>query len=136
MYLSYLPKDKFAYALDVKRDQRGWLAEVLRSQETGQIFVSVTKPGITRGNHWHHSKTEKFLVVQGEAVIRLRQMSEAEVIEYPVSGADAKIVDIPPGYTHCITNIGRTDLVTLFWANEPFDSQRPDTFSLPVMASV
>ena len=132
MYLSYLPEDQFAYGLDVRRDPRGWLAEVLRGPDLGQIFVSVTRPGITRGHHWHHTKTEKFLVVSGEALIRFRQLSGADVIEYPVSGAEPRVVDIPPGYTHCITNMGETELVTLFWASEPFDPQRPDTHGLPV----
>jgi UDP-2-acetamido-2,6-beta-L-arabino-hexul-4-ose reductase len=132
MYLSYLPENQFGYALDTKRDPRGWLAEVLRSPALGQIFVSVTKPGIARGNHWHHTKTEKFLVVSGEAVIRFRQLAGTEVIEYPVSGAEPRVLDIPPGYTHSITNTGDADLVTLFWASEPFDPGRPDTYALQV----
>ncbi len=132
MYLSYLPERQFAYALDTKRDPRGWLAEVLRSPAIGQVFVSVTRPGIARGNHWHHTKTEKFLVVSGEAVVRFRQISGTEVIEYPVSGGEPQVVDIPPGYTHSITNTGSTDLVTLFWASEPFDPERPDTHALQV----
>jgi len=132
MYLSYLPQDAFGYALDTRRDPRGWLAEVLRSPAMGQIFVSVTRPGIARGNHWHHTKTEKFLVVSGEAVIRFRQIHGIEVIEYPVSSAQPQVVDIPPGYTHSITNTGATDLITLFWASEPFDSGRPDTYALQV----
>ncbi len=132
MYLSYLPEDQFAYPLDTKRDPRGWLAEVLRSPALGQIFVSVTRPGIVRGNHWHHTKTEKFLVVSGEAVVRFRQLAGTDVIEYPVSGAEPRVVDIPPGYTHSITNTGTTDVVTLFWASEPFDPGRPDTYALHV----
>jgi UDP-2-acetamido-2,6-beta-L-arabino-hexul-4-ose reductase len=132
MYLSYLPEDQFAYALDTKRDPRGWLAEVLRSSAMGQIFVSVTRPGITRGNHWHHTKTEKFLVVSGEASIRFRQIAGSEVIDYLVSGQDPRAVDIPPGYAHSITNTGDTDLVTLFWASEPFDPGKADTYALQV----
>ena len=132
MYLSYVPEDQFAYGLDTKRDPRGWLAEVLRSPALGQIFVSVTRPGIARGNHWHHTKTEKFLVVSGEAVVRFRQLEGTQVLEYPVSGAEPRVVDIPPGYTHSITNTGDTDLVTLFWASEPFDPGKPDTHALPV----
>lgn len=94
---------------------------------------SVTRPGIARGDHhWHHTKTEKFLVVSGEAVVRFRQLEGTEVIEYPVSGGEPRVVDIPPGYTHSITNTGDTDLVTLFWASEPFDPGRPDTHALPV----
>jgi UDP-2-acetamido-2,6-beta-L-arabino-hexul-4-ose reductase len=132
MYLSYLPEDRFAYDLETRRDPRGWLAEILRGPGLGQIFVSVTRPGIARGNHWHHTKTEKFLVVSGEALIRFRQISGSRVIEYPVSGAEPRIVDIPPGYTHSITNTGEGDLITLFWASEPFDPGRPDTHALPV----
>jgi len=132
MYLSYLPEDQFAYGLEVRRDPRGWLAEVLRGPELGQIFVSVTRPGITRGHHWHHTKTEKFLVVSGEAHIRFRQLAGTDVIDYAVSGAEPRVVDIPPGYTHSITNTGEADLVTLFWASEPFDPQWPDTHALPV----
>jgi len=132
MYLSYLPEQRFAYDLETKRDPRGWLAEILRGPDLGQIFVSMTRPGVTRGNHWHHTKTEKFLVVSGEAVIRFRQLVGTEVIEYQVSGGEPRVVDIPPGYTHSITNIGTTDLLTLFWASEPFDPGRPDTHALPV----
>lgn len=132
MYLSYLPEDQFAYGLDVRRDPRGWLAEVLRGSALGQIFVSTTRPGVTRGHHWHHTKTEKFLVVSGEAAIRFRRLDGTEVLQYTVSGADPRVVDIPPGYTHSITNTGETDLVTLFWASEPFDPQWPDTHALQV----
>ena len=132
MYLSYLPEDQFAYALDTKRDPRGWLAEVLKGPSMGQIFVSVTRPGITRGNHWHHTKTEKFLVVSGEAIIRFRQIAGIAVVEYPVSGGEPRMVDIPPGYAHSITNTGSTDLITLFWASEPFDSGRSDSHALLV----
>jgi UDP-2-acetamido-2,6-beta-L-arabino-hexul-4-ose reductase len=132
MYLSYLPLDQFAYPLETKRDPRGWLAEVLRGPALGQIFVSVTRPGIARGNHWHHTKTEKFLVVSGEAIVRFRQIAGTEVIEYPVSGTEPRVVDIPPGFTHHIVNTGASDLVTLFWASEPFDPARPDTYALQV----
>jgi UDP-2-acetamido-2,6-beta-L-arabino-hexul-4-ose reductase len=132
MFLSYLPEDQFAYSLEVRRDPRGWLAEVLRGGGMGQIFVSVTRPGITRGNHWHHTKAEKFIVVSGQAVVRFRALEGTEVLEYPVSGEEARVVDIPPGFTHNITNTGAADLVTLFWASEPFDPGRPDTHALPV----
>lgn len=131
-YLSYLPEDKFGYPLDMKRDPRGWLAEVIKSKSFGQIFISRTKPGITRGNHWHHTKVEKFLVIEGEAVIKFRPINGTEVIEYKVSGEQLTIVDIPPGYTHSITNIGESDLITLFWANETFNPEKPDTYYLEV----
>ena len=126
-YLSYLDKGDFAYHLQQRCDPRGCLAEFVKSPAAGQIFVSTTKPGITRGNHYHHTKTEKFLVLQGEAVIRFRHIENGEIIEYPVRGEDFRVVDIPPGYTHSITNIGDSELVTLFWASEIFDPEHPDT---------
>jgi len=170
-YLSYLEETNFAYGLDIKTDSRGCLAEFIKSESFGQIFVSSTKPGITRGNHYHHTKTEKFLVVQGEAVIRFRKIGEkaigdgpgaigekdreksmgdwrsaiekeektmgngqeaigdkSEIIEYRVSGEEFRVVDIPPGYTHSIENVGKSELVTLFWANQIFDPDNPDTY--------
>lgn len=131
-YLSYLDEKAFAYGLDIKSDPRGSLAEFLKSPRMGQIFVSRTKPGITRGDHFHHTKTEKFLVLEGEAVIRFRHIEREEIIEYPVSGEEYRVVDIPPGYTHSIENVGDGVLVTLFWASEPFDPAKPDTEYLPV----
>ena len=131
-YISYLPEDDFGYDLEMKTDNRGWLSEVIKSKHFGQIFISKTKPGITRGNHWHHTKVEKFLVIQGEALIKFRQIYGDKVIEYRVSGEDLKVLDIPPGYTHSITNIGDTDLITLFWADEIFELDRPDTYYLEV----
>jgi len=133
-YVSYLAEEDFAYDMDVKYDSRGGLAEFVKSPGSGQIFVSRTKPGITRGNHFHHTKTEKFLVVQGEAVIRFRSIRGGMVLEYRVSGDEFKVVDIPPGYTHSIENIGAGELVTLFWASESYDPEMPDTYALPVLA--
>lgn len=104
----------------------------MRTPERGQLSVNISKPGVVKGNHWHHSKNEKFLVVSGEAVIRFRQVDSCEVIEYRVSGKRLEVVDIPTGYTHNIENVGETDLVTLMWANEPFDPQAPDTIFLEV----
>jgi UDP-2-acetamido-2,6-beta-L-arabino-hexul-4-ose reductase len=172
-YLSYLATQDFEYGLEKRSDQRGSLAEFLKSPSMGQIFVSRTKPGITRGDHYHHTKTEKFLVLQGTAVIRFRhiqpevrgqkaedrgqraegreqwsevrsqksevgkgQRSEVrgqrseigEVLEYRVRGEDYRVLDIPPGYTHSIENVGEDELVTLFWASEMFDPDRPDTY--------
>ena len=127
-YLSYLNNQEFEYGLDVRSDQRGSLAEFLKSSSMGQIFVSRTKPGVTRGDHYHHTKTEKFLVLQGKAVIRFRHINGDEILEYPVSGEKYQVVDIPPGYTHSIENVGEDELVTLFWASEMFDSDRPDTY--------
>ena len=127
-YLSYLDTRDFEYGLKKRSDHRGSLAEFLKSQSMGQIFVSRTKPGIIRGDHYHHTKTEKFLVLQGTAVIRFRHIEGDEILEYPVSGEKYQVVDIPPGYTHSIENVGTGVLVTLFWASEIFDPDRPDTY--------
>lgn len=126
-FLSYLAPDDFAYDLTKRTDPRGSLAEFVKSEPFGQIFVSRTKPGITRGNHYHHKKTEKFLVLEGEAIIRFRHIKSDDVIEYRVTGEDYRVLDIPTGYTHSIENVGESVLVTLFWASEVFDPERPDT---------
>lgn len=126
-FLSYLAPNDFAYDLTKRTDERGALAEFVKSPPFGQIFVSRTKPGITRGNHYHHLKTEKFVVLEGQAIIRFRHIQSDEVIEYPVDGEEYRVVDIPPGYTHSIENVGTGTLVTLFWASEIFDPARPDT---------
>ena len=131
-YLSYLEGEDFAYPLKIRSDERGCLAEMMKSSAFGQIFVSRTKPGVTRGNHFHHTKTEKFMVVEGNAMIRFRRIDSAEVIEHQVSGKEFTVVDIPPGYTHHITNIGQGELVTLFWASEIFNPNRADTYFLKV----
>lgn len=131
-YLSYLPTDQFAYDLNMHCDDRGSFTEALRSPERGQVSVNISKPGIVKGNHWHHTKNEKFLVVQGEGVIRFRRIDCEEIIEYHVSGKKLQIVDIPCGYTHNIENVGSEDMVTVMWANECFDPDHPDTFYLPV----
>jgi UDP-2-acetamido-2,6-beta-L-arabino-hexul-4-ose reductase len=133
-YLSYLDKKDFQYGLEIKSDPRGSLAEFLKSPNMGQIFVSRTKPGITRGDHYHHTKTEKFLVLQGTAVIRFRHILSDEIIEYKVCGEDYKVLDIPTGYTHSIENIGDDDLVTLFWASEVFNPDRTDTYFEKVLS--
>lgn len=131
-YLSFLPKDEFAYNLDIKADERGSFTEFIRTDEKGQVSINVAKPGITKGNHWHHTKNEKFLVVSGEAVIAFRKIGEEEVIEYHVTGDEMKVVDIPCGYTHNIKNVGNTDLVTVMWVNEAFNPEKPDTYFEPV----
>jgi Nucleoside-diphosphate-sugar epimerases len=131
-YLSYFPENEFGYDLEMKYDQRGWLAEFIKSASMGQIFISRTKPGITRGNHWHHTKVEKFLVIEGEAVIKFRQIDSQESFEYRVTGEKLKVLDIPTGYTHSITNVGNTDVITLFWADEIFNPEKPDTYFLEV----
>jgi len=127
-YLSYLPKDGFSYPLKMNTDERGSFTEFLRTDNRGQVSVNVAKPGITKGNHWHHTKNEKFLVVRGEALLQFRKVGEEEILEYRVSGEKLEVVDIPTGYTHNITNIGTEDLVTVIWANEPFDPKKPDTW--------
>ena len=131
-YLSYLPEDQFAYPLDIKTDERGGFAEAFKSQFNGQVSVNISKPGITKGNHWHHTKIEKFLVVSGEGLIRFRPINGGDIIDYSVSSNNLTVVDVPPGYTHSIVNTGSTDLVTIIWANELFDPEKPDTYYLEV----
>lgn len=127
-YLSFLDRGDFAYPVDLKTDDRGWLFELIKSDTAGQMFVSSTKPGITRGNHYHDTKVEKFCVVKGQGVIRFRHVFEDEAFEYHVNDQEIKVVDIPPGYTHSIENTGDGEMVTLFWANEIFDPERMDTY--------
>ena len=134
-YLSCLPEDGFTYPLVTHSDHRGSFTEFLRTPDRGQVSVNVSKPGITKGNHWHHTKNEKFLVVSGQALIRFRRVDGEEILEYPVSGEKLEVVDIPPGYTHTITNTGNTDLVTVMWVNECYDPEKPDTFVLKVEKS-
>lgn len=131
-YLSYLPKDGFAYPLKMNADDRGSFTEFIRTADRGQVSVNISKPGITKGKHWHHTKNEKFLVVKGRGCIRFRQIDEDEIIEYHVNGDELTVVDIPTGYTHEITNEGTEDMVTVMWANEAYDPGKPDTFYLDV----
>lgn len=131
-YLSFLPEDKFDYDIKMNVDERGSFTELFRTPERGQVSINVSKPGITKGNHWHHTKNEKFLVVSGEGLIRFRKYDDDKVIEYRVNGDKLKVVDIPPGYTHSIVNIGEKDLVTVMWVNECFNPDEPDTYYLEV----
>lgn len=131
-YLSYLPEKEFSYPLKMNVDERGSFTEILRTTDRGQVSVNISKPGITKGNHWHHTKNEKFVVVSGNGVIRFRKIDTDEVIEYLVSGEKIEVVDIPVGYTHNIENLGTTDMVTIMWVNEPFDPRTPDTYFLEV----
>lgn len=131
-YLSYLPKQKFSYPLKMNVDERGSFTEVVRTAERGQFSINVSKPGITKGNHWHHTKNEKFIVVSGEGIIRFRKIDSDEIIEYRVSGKKFEVIDIPTGYTHSIVNIADTDLITLMWCNECFNPEKPDTYHLNV----
>lgn len=127
-YLSYLPKDCFSYPLTMNIDERGSFTEFVKTPDRGQVSINISKLGITKGNHWHHTKNEKFLVVSGQGVIRFRQIGSEEIIEYPVSGDKLEVVDIPTGYTHNISNTGTSDLVTVMWCNEMLDPSSPDTY--------
>ena len=132
-YLSYLPKEKVAFPLKMNVDARGSFTELLRTENCGQVSVNISKPGITKGEHWHHSKWEFFMVVSGHALIRERKIGTDEVLEFEVSGREIKAVHMLPGYTHNIINLSETeDLVTVMWANEAFDPSRPDTYYEPV----
>lgn len=133
-FLSYYESGAFAYPAKMNTDNRGWLFELIKSEQFGQIFVSKTHPGITRGNHGHDTKVEKFCVIQGEGIIRFRHIVTNEIVEYEVSGENIQIVDIPPGYTHSIENIGEMEMITLFWANEIFNPENPDTYYEEVLA--
>lgn len=128
-YLSYLPKEKVTFPLKMNVDARGSFTELLRTENCGQFSVNISKPGITKGQHWHHSKWEFFMVVSGRGLIQMRKIGSDEVLNFPVSGDKIKAVHMLPGYTHNIINLSDTeDLVTVMWANECFDPQKPDTF--------
>ena len=129
-YLSYLPQNQFCYPLKMNVDNRGSFTEIIRTSDRGHFSVNISKPNITKGNHWHHTKNEKFVVVSGRGVVRFRDMNDptSKVIEYLVSGENIEVIDIPTGYTHNIENLGDTDMVTFMWCNECFDSTHPDTF--------
>lgn len=131
-FMSYLPSDGFDYGLERKADSRGVLAEILKANGHGQFFVSRTKAGITRGNHYHDRKVEKFLVLEGAAIIRFRNLATGEKVEYPVRGEELNVVDIPPGWTHSIQNVGATEMIVLFWASEVLDAGHHDTYPAEV----
>ena len=132
-YLSYLPKEKVAFPLKMNVDARGSFTELLKTPGCGQFSVNISKPGITKGQHWHHSKWEFFMVVAGRGLIQMRCLDGGEVLEFPVSGEKIQAVHMLPGYTHNIINLSETeDLVTVMWANEAFDPGRPDTYFEPV----
>ena len=132
-YLSFLPDDGFGYPVKRITDNRGWLFELIKSEPFGQIFVSKTFPGVTRGNHYHDTKVEKFCVIQGQGLIRFRRIDSDKILEYPVDDLAIKVVDIPPGYTHSIENTGAGEMICLFWANRIFSPERPDTNFDPVI---
>jgi UDP-2-acetamido-2,6-beta-L-arabino-hexul-4-ose reductase len=128
-YLSYLPKEKMAFPLKMNVDDRGSFTELLKTEKCGQFSVNISKPGITKGQHWHHTKWEFFIVVSGKALIQQRKIGTEEVLNFEVSGEKIEAVHMLPGYTHNIINLSETEnLVTVMWANEPFDPRKPDTF--------
>ena len=134
MYLSYLPKEKVAFDLRMNADARGSFTELLKTVDHGQFSVNISKPGITKGQHWHNSKWEFFIVVSGHGLIQERKIGTDEVIEFEVSGDRIQAVHMLPGYTHNIINLSNTEkLVTVMWANEMFDPNHPDTFGEPVV---
>ena len=131
-YTSFTPIADLRYDLIQHSDYRGSFTEFVKSLAGGQVSVNISKPGIVKGNHWHHSKNEKFFVVQGEGLIRFRRVGSNEITEYRVSGDHHQVIDIPVGTTHNIENTGTVDMITLMWVNEPFDPDRPDTHPLEV----
>ncbi len=128
-YLSYLPEGKVSFPLKMNKDERGSFTELLKTENAGQFSVNISKPGVTKGEHWHNTKWEFFIVVSGKALIKERKIGSDEVIEFYVSGDKIEAVHMLPGYTHNIINLSETeDLITLMWANESFDKEKPDTF--------
>lgn len=129
-FLSYLPEEKISFPLEMKKDARGSFTELIKSASCGQISVNISKPGITKGEHWHNSKWELFIVVSGHGLIQQRRIGSEEVLNFEVSGEKIEAVHMLPGYTHNIINLSdKEDLVTVMWCNECFDPERPDTFS-------
>ena len=144
-YLSYLPEDRFSYPLKMNVDSRGSFTEFIRTPDRGQVSINISKPGITKGQHWHHTKNEKFLVVKGKGQIQFRKVIDDQedkekaereekeaVISYHVTGDKLEVIDIPTGYTHNIINEGDDDMITVMWASEAFDPEKPDTYFLEV----
>lgn len=132
-FLSYLPKEKVSFPLKMNIDKRGSFTELFKSDKCGQVSVNISKPGITKGQHWHNSKWEFFVVVSGHGLIQERKIDSDEIIEFEVSGNEIKAIHMLPGYTHNIINLSETeDLVTVMWANEAFDPDKPDTYGLEV----
>lgn len=130
LYLTYLPKEKIKYSLKMNIDDRGSFTELLRTKDCGQVSINISKPGITKGQHWHNSKWELFIVVAGHGLIQERNINTGEIVEFEVSGNKIEAIHMVPGWTHNIINLSETeDLVTVMWANENFDPNHPDTFS-------
>jgi UDP-2-acetamido-2,6-beta-L-arabino-hexul-4-ose reductase len=131
-YVSYLPKEKYSYVVPQHADPRGVFVEMLKTPDSGQFSYFTAHPGITRGGHYHHTKTEKFLVIKGEALFRFRQLLTSELVEFRTSGTIPQVVDTIPGWSHDITNVGKDEMVVMLWANENFDRQKPDTVASKV----
>lgn len=131
-YVSYLPTELFAYPVPMHTDPRGTFVEMLKTEDSGQFSFFTAHPGVTRGGHYHHSKTEKFLVIKGEALFKFRHMLSGEAYDLKTSGETAQIVETVPGWTHDITNTGSEEMIVMLWANEIFDRLRPDTFAAPL----
>ena len=131
-YMSYLPPESFTYTVPQHRDARGVFVEMLKTPDCGQFSFFTANPGITRGGHYHHTKTEKFLIVKGRARFKFRHMQTGETYEFETSDETAEIVETVPGWTHDITNIGSVEMLVMLWANEMFDRSRPDTYACPL----
>lgn len=131
-YVSYLPPEHFSYAVPMHGDSRGVFVEMLKTTDSGQFSYFTAHPGVTRGGHYHHSKTEKFLVIKGRALFKFRHMDTGEIYSIETSGEIAEIVETVPGWTHDITNIGEEEIIVMLWANEIFDRDRPDTYASPL----
>ena len=131
-YVSYLPKERFSYEVLSHGDQRGVFVEMLKTPDCGQFSYFTAHPGITRGGHYHHTKTEKFLVIKGQALFRFRHLLTSELVELRTSGDKPQVVDTIPGWTHDITNVGDDEMIVMLWANENFDRQKPDTVTSKV----
>ncbi|MDO8275764.1 MAG: capsular polysaccharide biosynthesis protein CapF, partial [Serpentinimonas sp.] len=131
-YVSYLPIERFAYEVPQYADPRGVFVEMLKTPDCGQFSYFTAHPGVTRGGHYHHTKTEKFLVIKGEALFRFRHLLSHDLVELRTSGTKPQVVDTIPGWAHDITNVGTDEMVVMLWANENFDRQRPDTVASKV----
>lgn len=131
-YVSYLPTNSFSYTVPMHGDPRGVFVEMLKTQDSGQFSYFTAHPGITRGGHYHHTKTEKFLVIKGQALFRFRHMQTGETYELRTDGTRAEVVETVPGWTHDITNTGQDEMVVMLWANEVFDREKPDTYACPL----
>lgn len=132
-YLSFLPPERFTYEVPIHADPRGAFVEMLKTRDSGQFSFFTAHPGVTRGGHYHHSKTEKFLVIKGKACFRFRHIVSGEHHELFTQGGKAEIVETVPGWTHDITNVGDDELIVMLWANEIFDREHPDTYACPVL---